>query len=190
MDALEAMNRLLRGEGLTFSNSETLHLQDFDAYHASPPCQAYSMAAQQWRKVGKEYPDLVTKTRQRLIATGRPYVVENVPGAPLINPIILNGTMFGLKVRRKRLFECNFDMPRPLLPTEKRSNFRMGRPIREGDMITPVGHFSNVPYAQREMGIDWMGQKDLAQAIPPAYTEFIGKQLLKGIADIERRRIT
>jgi DNA (cytosine-5)-methyltransferase 1 len=157
------------------------HGHEFDAIHASPPCQAYSMAGTQWRVAGAEYPDLVEPTREALKLTGKPYVIENVPGAPLINPVILNGALFGLRVRRTRLFETSFAMPLVLIPPEEKSNFRMGRPVKEGDVITPVGHFSNVAYAQRQMQIDWMGQKELAQAIPPAYTEYIGKQIMQAL---------
>ena len=157
------------------------HWREFDAIHASPPCQAYSMAGQQWRASGKEYPDLVSATRQALIKTGKPYVIENVPGAPLINPTMLNGALFGMKVRRTRLFETSFNMPLVLLPKEPPLNFRMGRPVKEGDVITPVGHFSNIPYARRVMGIDWTSGKELTQAIPPAYTKFIGKYLYESI---------
>lgn len=155
------------------------HWHEYDAIHASPPCQAYSMAGQQWRSAGKEYPDLVEPTRSALKATGLPYVIENVPGAPLINPIVLNGAMFGLLVRRVRLFECSFDVPFVLLPDDAPSTFRMGRPVKEGDAITPVGHFSNIPYARKQMEIDWMTGAELTQAIPPAYTLFIGEYLLK-----------
>lgn len=155
------------------------HGHEYDAIHASPPCQEYTEAGKQWRKAGKKYADLVAPTRAALKKTGKPYVIENVPGAPLVHPIKLNGAMFGMKVRRTRLFECSFDMPFYLLPSEERSTFRMGRPVEDGDVITPVGHFSNVPYARKVMGIDWMGQKELAQAIPPAYTEFIGRELMK-----------
>ena len=158
----------------------------FDAVHASPPCQAFSRAGQQWRKTGKDYPDLLIPTRTKLKDSGKPYVIENVPGAPLINPVVLNGAFFGLKVRRVRLFECSFDIPFFLLPDDAPPPFRMGRPVREGlEAITPVGHFSNVPYAQQEMEIGWMGQKELAQAIPPAYTEFIGRYLMQAIKEIE-----
>lgn len=157
-----------------------LLLDGFDVIHASPPCQAYSKASQQWRKAGKIYPDLIEPTRKLLKASGKPYIIENVLSAPLINPIVLNGAFFNLKVRRVRAFECNFKMPYIVLPKDAPAPFRRGRPIREGiDAITPVGHFSNVKYAQKEMGIDWMGQKELAQAIPPAYTEYIGKQLMR-----------
>lgn len=152
--------------------------QRFDCFHASPPCQAYSMASQQWRVSGKEYPDLISETREVLQKTGKPYVIENVPGAPLINPFVLNGAFFGLNVRRTRIFETNFPVMFFLIPPQRKSKFRMGRPIVEGDDITPVGHFSNVPYARRQMQIDWMTQKELAQAIPPAYTEYIGRIMM------------
>jgi len=155
-------------------------LDGFDAIHASPPCQAYTMAGQQWRKGKKKYPDLIGRIRKRLLKNGTPYVIENVKGAPLINPVVLNGALFGLKVRRVRLFECSFYIEQPFLPKDAPAPFRMGRPVREGiDAITPVGHFSNVKYAQQEMEIPWMGQKELSQAIPPTYTEFIGKQLMQ-----------
>ena len=154
-------------------------LDDYDAYWASPPCQFTSLAAQQWRKAGREYPDLIAPIRERLKATGKPYIIENVPGAPLIDPVRLNGAMFGLRVRRTRLFECSFPMPLILIPKETRSNFRMGRP--PGDIITPVGHFSGVSRAQKEMGIAWMGQKELAQAIPPVYAQYLGGYLLQAV---------
>lgn len=154
------------------------HGHEYDAIHASPPCQAYTMASQQWRAVGKDYPDLVLSTRDTLKAIGNPYIIENVPGAPLVNPHVLTGGAFGLRVRRKRLFETSWPLPFTLVGPDGKSHFRMGRPVQEGEWITPVGHFSNVAYAQKVMEIDWMGQKELAQAIPPAYTEWIGEQLL------------
>lgn len=153
----------------------------FDAIHASPPCQAYSMSSAQWRKNGKQYPDLVKPTRELLKQIGKPYIIENVPGAPLINPVILNGPLFNMALRRKRLFETSFEIPFFLIPSEDKSNFRMGRPVSEGDVITPVGHFSNVDYARRVMDIDWMTGAELSQAIPPAYCEFIGKHLMQHI---------
>jgi len=161
------------------------HYQEFNAIHASPPCQAYSRASMQWRKSGKEYPDLVAPTRKLLIETGLHYVMENVPGAPLINPILLTGAFFGLKVRRNRLFESNIELPFELTQPNAKTNFRMGRPVKEGEEITPVGHFSNIAYAKREMQIDWMNQAELTQAIPPAYTEYIGKHLMKVLSNDE-----
>ena len=156
-----------------------VNLEGYDCYWASPPCQFATMAGRQWRTQGRKYPDLIGPTRERLKATGKPYIIENVPGAPLINPIVLNGALFSLRLRRTRLFETNFPVPFILLPREGRSGFRMGRPPAE--VITPVGHFSGVKRAQKEMGIDWMGQKDLAQAIPPVYAEFLGRALLRAM---------
>ncbi len=156
----------------------------FDVIHASPPCQAYSMAAQQWRSTGKDYPDLVSDTRDLLLATGKPYIIENVPGAPLKNPTVLNGAFFGMNLRRTRWFETSFDIPFTLIPKEGPSHFRTGRPAKNGDPVVPVGHFSGVERAQRVIGIDWMRQKELAQAIPPVYTEWIGNKLLK-ILEVE-----
>ena len=158
----------------------TYPLEDFDCYHASPPCQAYSMAGQQWRAAGKEYPDLIKTIRLRLQKTGKQYVIENVPKSPLINPIILNGAMFGLRVHRIRFFECSFEMPFILLPQHKKP-VKMGRPIqKEDDIIQPVGHLSGVDHARKVMGINWyMTQGEIAQAIPVAYTEYIGKYLMK-----------
>lgn len=167
--------RFVQGDALEYLRD---HGHEFDAIHASPPCQEYSTSSRQWRDKGKEYCDLVEPVRTALRLTGKPYVIENVSGAPLQNPIVLNGFMFGLMVNRERLFECSFPVPFALLPQGPKAA-EMGRPVKEGDVITVCGHFSNVPYARKAMGIDWMGQKELAQAIPPAYTEFIGRELMK-----------
>lgn len=177
-DALEVLDCMINGWKYQATDGRWYGLEDFDAFHASTPCQGYTKAAQQWRAAGKEYPDLIAKAREALKATGKPYIIENVPDSPLINPTILNAALFGLRVRRTRLFETSFPMPLVLRPPEEKSNFRMGRPVKDGDIVTPVGHFSNVGYARRQMGIDWMTRDELAQAIPPAYTNFIGRQLL------------
>lgn len=153
------------------------HWMEFDAFHASPPCQEYTKSARQWRKEGREYPDLVGITREELVKTGRPYIIENVPGSPLINPITLNGSVFGLLVHRPRLFETNFPIKQPYIPKTKKP-VKMGRPVKEGDIIQPVGHFSGVAYARKQMQIDWMNVFELAQAIPPAYTKYIGDVLM------------
>lgn len=157
-------------------------LEGFDFYWASPPCQFGSMATQQWRSEGRVYQNLIPATRDRLIKTGLPYVIENVVGAPYLrNPIKLNGAFFGLMLRRTRYFETSFPIDLILLPKEIKSSVRMGRPINEGDIITPVGHFSNIPYAKKVMDIDWMTGKELSQAIPPVYAEFIARKFLEGI---------
>lgn len=153
------------------------HGAEFDAIHASPVCKGYTDASLVWLAQGREYPDQIGAVRELLRVTGKPYIVENVKNAPLIDPIALNGGLFGLNVHRVRYFETNWPLAFVLLPTMIKP-VKMGRPVKEGDIIQPVGHFSGVAYAQRVMGIDWMDQEELSQAIPPAYTQFIGEQLV------------
>ncbi len=148
----------------------------FDLIHSSPPCQVHSKTK---HLASRHHQDLVSQTREMLKASGKPYVIENVPGAPLINPIALNGFMFDLPLDREWWFESSVPLPFVLLPPANKRAVKMGRPVAEGDIIQVVGHFSNVPYARKAMGIDWMGQKELAQAIPPAYTEWIGRKILE-----------
>ena len=165
---------------------ELLYLaQHFDLLHASPPCQAYTKACKQWRKEGYQYQDLIAEVREAFMKTGKPYIIESVPGAPLIDPIVLNGSKFGLLVHRPRFFECSFPVVQPHIP-ETRQSVKMGRPVSEGDIIQPVGHFSGVAYAQKQMEIDWLGQKELAQAIPPAYTEWLGYRFKEWAASNNR----
>src|SRR5262245_2690441 len=92
------------------ADAMTYPLNGWDVIHASPPCQAYSMAAQQWRLTGVEYPDLISAIRNRLRRNNLPYVIENVRGAPLLNPVMLNGALFGMNVNRKRYFESNMPL--------------------------------------------------------------------------------
>ncbi len=161
----------------------------FAAIHASPPCQAFTKA----RKLqGNDHADLVGQTRELLEAIGLPYVIENVKGAPLRDPVMLEGQMFdGLNVHRPRLFETNWPLEVPLLRPAPPRQTKMGRPPVPGEAMQVVGHFSDVPAGREAMGIDWMTQGELAQAIPPAYTEFIGAQLLTHIQQeaIEHRSL-
>jgi DNA (cytosine-5)-methyltransferase 1 len=172
-----AGDRFIRADAMTFS------FEGFDAIHASPPCQAYTKAR---NLQGNAHPDLVGPMRERLIAAGVPYVIENVIGAPLINPLLLCGMMFGLNVYRHRLFESSVPLPFLLHPMHHKPHVKMGRPVKEGDIVQVVGHFSNIGYARRAMDIPWMTQKELAQAIPPGYTEFVGRELLAHIRTAER----
>lgn len=153
------------------------HGDEFDAIHASPPCQLYSNA----QKIrGYDHPDLVGPTRDVLMATGKPWVIENVVGAPLIDPIMLCGAMFpGLRVYRHRLFELSFAIDVPDHPEHTVPLTKMGRKPKDGEYMHVVGNFSGVQQAREAMGIDWMVRDELREAIPPAYTEYIGKYLIK-----------
>jgi DNA (cytosine-5)-methyltransferase 1 len=158
---------------------------EFDAIHASPPCQAYSWSAKRW---DRERADLMAPTRDRLQASGLPYVIENVIGAPLIDPLTLCGTQFGLEVIRHRLFESSVLLLGP------GSRCRHAGSVKAGDYVTVAGHGGdNVKgrgsraAKQRAMGIDWMTDDELNEAIPPAYTEWLGAQLM---AVIERQAVS
>lgn len=149
---------------------------EFDAVSASPPCQGYSKAR---HLQGNSHPMLIEPVRDLLQAIGKPYVIENVQGAPLINPTLLVGSMFGLRTMRPRLFETSFDLPFMLAPSPSARTAKMGRPPKDGEYVHVVGHMSNVDYCRRAMGIDWMNQGELAEAIPPAYTHWIGRHLMQ-----------
>lgn len=150
---------------------------EFDAIHASPPCQKYTWAAKRWRDI--ERSDLVGATREALATTGKPYTIENVIGAPLQRQIVLCGAMFGLRVLRHRCFETNWLLLQPSHPTHRGT-------VGGGEYVTVAGHGGNNAkghggraHKQAAMGIDWMNDQELNEAIPPAYTEFIGRQLLQ-----------
>lgn len=153
------------------------HGHQFDAIHASPPCQHYSESTPMHARA--DHPDMISGTREVLIAAGKPYIIENVENARrhLVNPIMLCGTMFpDLRVWWHRYFEapslglllsaasCRHDA-RPITPVEG-SNARKGRGPTSPRMVSEA------------MGIDWMTKREMTQAIPPAYTEYLGRQLL------------
>jgi len=151
----------------------------YDIIHASPPCQKYSESSMQFRKAGKQYQDLIAITRDELIKTNKPYIIENVPESPLINPIELCGSMFNLRTYRHRLFESNIMLLVPFHKKHEIPNTQMGRKPINGDFIQYIGHFSGVKLVQEMTGLHWLGQKELAQSIPPQYTKFIGNQILR-----------
>lgn len=151
----------------------------FDAIHASPPCQCHSLAQ---RIQGNDHPDLVAPVRRRLIEAGRPYVIENVEGAPLVDPVTLCGAMFGLRTYRHRLFETSFALTAPTHPEHSAPLRKMGRPVGEHEFMHVVGNFSGVALGREIMGMPWAARNELSEAIPPAYTRFIGEQLMARIS--------
>jgi DNA (cytosine-5)-methyltransferase 1 len=160
----------------------------FDAIHASPPCQSYSDLAKR-NGNADEWPRLIDPVRNLLTRSGLPYVIENVEGAPLRNPTVLCGTMFpGLRVLRHRLFETNFQVlapphgKHPLCHTLDKRKAHYGKTDDMRDFVSVNGGGNcSVAAARDAMGIEWMIKDELNEAIPPAYTEFIGKQLIRHI---------
>lgn len=273
MDALEVLRILIAGGYITDNHGRDRYLRDFAAIHASPPCQLYCALKSMPNFNADNHDDLIEPTRTALMASGLPWVMENVPGAPLINPVMLCGTMFGLQtdcgatLRRHRNFETNWcfmsglvcnhgSRSRGSISATGTGNALGGRSISvcgktawagsatgkivgaqerprvisvhgthardpyltKNRVITIAGHAAenratcggrervisvtgNTPQmnvvrnqvretftvkeAQTAMGIDWCGMKGLSQAIPPAYTEYIGKQLIRVAAKEE-----
>lgn len=175
------------GDEFHRADAMTYPLDGFDAIHASPPCQGFCDLKGMYNALSHD--DLLTPTRERLVATGIPYVIENVEGAPMQNYITLCGSHFGLgcaiaELRRHRRFEIN---PMPLLVPQCAHGQRVigvygghGR-----DRRRKVNTQDFPTEARREaMGVDWMTGAELSQAIPPAYTEWIGYQLLDALAGV------
>lgn len=155
-------------------------LQEYDLIHASPPCQTHSITKNLRIAQGKTTSklDLIEPVRELLIASGKPYIMENVPGAPLVDPVLLCGSAFGLQVRRHRLFESNLE-----LKGVECDHKRQGRPVGVygslNDEIPRGGKTAeNIGQAREAMGISWLIWSELVEAIPPAYTEYLGKQVL------------
>lgn len=148
-------------------------LMDFDVIHASPPCQAYSAMSHCRPGLAATYPDLIAEVRYKLESYGLPYVIENVPGAPLREPTLLCGQMFGRALYRHRLFETNFPVVAPVHQDHVLPASRAGH-WKPGTIMSVAGHFSPVAHARYIMGIEWMTRDEMGEAIPPAYTEYIG----------------
>lgn len=161
------------------------------AIHASPPCQLWSDATGVSGR-REDWPDLVTPTRDLLLKAGNiPYVIENVPKAPLRHPVTLCGVRFPeLAVIRHRAFETNWPLtapvhtPHPLVYTMDRRKAHYGK-LREEESFVQVtgGGNCSADRAREAMGIDWMTKAELNEAIPPAYTEWVGRQLLRHLHD-------
>lgn len=144
-------------------------LFQFDAIHASPPCQQYSRGSVLARKRGKRYPDLYHPTKRMLEAAGLPYVIENVLGSPA-KGIRLYGDQFGLGVLRERIFESNIHLVSHLSRNKQGS-------VRTGEYVTVAGNNKDTHRWADVMGIDWAASDEIKEAIPPAYTEYLGLQM-------------
>jgi DNA (cytosine-5)-methyltransferase 1 len=158
----------------------------FDAIHASPPCQRYTMLSRGTNDNEADHPDLLPPARDLLDQTGMPYVIENVMGAPMRRDLMLCGLQFGLKVFRHRQFELGGWEAEPLEHTSHKGHRVAGwrdGVKHEGDMFAVYGDGGgkgSVMDWQDAMGIDWTDvKKEIAEAIPPAYTEYIGTRLLQ-----------
>lgn len=185
-DAIDVMRRLLLsdvlGDPVKLAGREYV-LSDFDVIHASPPCQAHSTITPDKSK----HIDLIPDTREVLVASGLPYVIENVEGAKsaLVDPVRLCGSSFGLRVRRHRFFESNVH-----LWAMQCMHTTQGVPVGvygdHADSFTgrPDGTSRGVKAAtlneaQEAMGMPWASWYGTTQAIPPAYTQWIGEQLIE-----------
>jgi DNA (cytosine-5)-methyltransferase 1 len=155
-------------------------LEGYDFIWASPPCQKYTRKSANWgrkRTHWIDHPDLISPIRDRLSVLGIPYVIENVMGAPLRQDLVLCGSMFGLKIRKHRQFEASFPLNPCLVP------------CNHADLYNPwQGKGRSAAKLRESMGIDWLpisggaSRKvgytgDLFNAIPPAFSEFIVRQL-------------
>lgn len=190
-----------QGDALTFIEE---HGHEFDAIHASPPCQAFTQMSARWRGKGgptDDHPDLLTPTRALLASYRLPWVIENVQGAArrMQATVVLHGGMFGLGVHRPRLFESNLLLtapqgakrtPNPLGVYGARPDGHTTYRYRNNKTIQRSGHYTtkslirtarSIEEAREVMGIDWMDWSEIKEAIPPAYTEYLGRQLLAAV---------
>lgn len=162
MPALEAIERYGRSSQLVAGG---------------PVCKAYSKTARIW---DAGHPTQIPETREAMEATGKPYVIENVEDArpELKDPIRLCGASFGLRTYRHRLFESNVTLWEPAHLDHIWPLAKMGRPIRDGEFYQAVGNFSGVELVRADMGVPWMNRDGINQCIPPAYSEFVGRQII------------
>ena len=151
------------------------HGHKYDFIHASPPCSNRSTLNNIWKR---DYPDLIPDYRNALIELGLPYVIENGHSPPLRMPIQLCGAMFGLRLFRHRSFESNIPLTAPTHKRHTLKSAKVGRYTRENEFWYPIVLFSGVFECGQEIGWYWLDQYGMSQAIPPAYTEHIGKQVL------------
>lgn len=190
-DAIAAMDKLLTGGTLEFDNGEVLGLSDFAVLTASPPCQHASAAT---RAIDRSnYPRLIPPIRDAFIASGKFYIIENVRGADLIQPTELCGCMFNmtavdtdgitLHLQRPRRFESNVTLVPPKRCDHSDHEWVGGsyggarRDKYEAKYVRKGGYVPAKKVQQELLGIDWMTERGMHQAIPPKYTQWLGWQL-------------
>lgn len=184
-DALEVLRILIGGGCIIGQSGRVYYLADFDLIAASPPCQLDSVMTPMAHR--QNHPDLIEPTRELLLKTGRPFVIENVSGArhKLLNPVMLCGSMFGLPIWRHRYFEtypiwlmspaaCCHDF-KPVLITDNGgpNGNGWGKPRKR----TPI------EVKRRAIQIDWMVGDEITEAIPPAYTRYLGQKMIELIKE-------
>ncbi len=175
--------RFIHGDALKYLAA---HGSEYDVIHASPPCQVHSKVTPN----PSAHVDLIAPTRELLARLSIPWVIENVAEAPLFSPVVLCGNMFGLRSYRHRLFESNVRIDQPNHPAHAnyvhyiwdKRKARYGTPYLDTDFI-PIHGDNNAPYALQceAMGIEVgrVKRRGLVQGIPPAFSEYIGRQLLQ-----------
>jgi DNA (cytosine-5)-methyltransferase 1 len=180
--------RFIQGDALEYLAA---HGQEYDVIHASPPCQSYTQAQRLQNRI---HPELIEPTRALLVNLGKPYIIENVVGAPLRIDLLLCGSMFNMiwencRLYRHRIFEIStgFMLAPATCQHDKYAISIFGHTVLGGPRN---GNGYKHPNERQELGvaigrevmqIDWMTKAELSEAIPPAYTEFIGKQLIERV---------
>lgn len=193
-DAVDIIARLLSGRGVQFEpGARPLTIDDFAVIHASPPCQGYLNLGAVNRALGRHYehPRMIATMRSLLRATGLPYVIENVADAKreLVDPVRICGTGLGLPLRRHRLFESNLALAGIACAhhhfTEPKywTSWRPNGEHRLSTVVQVYGNAGGREHWPAAMGIDWMTPAELVEAVPPAYTEHIGAQLITQLTE-------
>lgn len=199
-DVIEVLTTLTSGGLVDFDNGETVEIRNFDAIHASPPCQHASAGTRAMRAHGDDrHPALIEPTRELLIETGLPWVIENVKGAALRDPLTLCWSMFDqpgrvsnedgvpLRMERHRLFESNVPLvaPGPCRHPEDvqvAGSYGAAQRTIAGAKRRGGGYVPSREIQARLLGVDWMTERGMHQSIPPAYTQWVGWQMRIAIA--------
>lgn len=174
-----------RGDRFVQADAVDFPTEGFDFIWASPPCQRFTCLKSVFDS--SKYPDLIEPIRAKLQASGVPWVMENVVGAPLRVDLTLCAAAFGLRSYRHRIFEANFPLtamahPRHRVPVNRRKTNRRAH-WDAGGFVTVTGDIGSY-VGPEAMGIDWMTGAELSQAIPPCYSEYIGKQAIAHLAKL------